>query len=110
MTLECGSLLPLCLKPACWRGREVCSLLWRPQPHTCWPGRFSHQTFGSVSSGRQQAAAVVEWNTQSGSKLPHSKTLVATACRLDHLHPSDLSYAAMANAINLKLFKNGEGH
>jgi lysophospholipase L1-like esterase len=28
----------------------------------------------------------------------------------DHLHPSDLGYAAMANAIDLKLFKNGEEH
>jgi lysophospholipase L1-like esterase len=27
----------------------------------------------------------------------------------DHLHPSDLGYAAMANSINLKLFKNGRG-
>jgi lysophospholipase L1-like esterase len=28
----------------------------------------------------------------------------------DHLHPNDLSYEAMGNAINLKLFKNGKGH
>jgi lysophospholipase L1-like esterase len=28
----------------------------------------------------------------------------------DHLHPHDLGYEAMANAIDLKLFKNGEGN
>ena len=28
----------------------------------------------------------------------------------DHLHPNDAGYQAMANAIDLKLFKNGEGH
>ena len=28
----------------------------------------------------------------------------------DHLHPNDLGYEAMANAIDLELFKNGEGH
>jgi lysophospholipase L1-like esterase len=28
----------------------------------------------------------------------------------DHLHPNDLGYEAMANEVDLKLFKNGEGH
>ncbi len=28
----------------------------------------------------------------------------------DHLHPNDTGYEAMGNAIDLKLFKNGEGH
>jgi lysophospholipase L1-like esterase len=28
----------------------------------------------------------------------------------DHLHPNDLGYEAMGNAIDLELFKNGEGH
>jgi len=28
----------------------------------------------------------------------------------DHLHPNDLGYEMMGNAIDLKLFKNGEGH
>ena len=28
----------------------------------------------------------------------------------DHLHPNDLGYEVMGNAINLKLFKNGKGH
>jgi lysophospholipase L1-like esterase len=28
----------------------------------------------------------------------------------DHLHPGNVGYEAMGNAIDLKLFKNGEGH
>jgi len=28
----------------------------------------------------------------------------------DHLHPNDVGYEAMGNAIDLTLFKNGEGH
>ena len=28
----------------------------------------------------------------------------------DHNHPNDWGYEAMANAIDLKLFKNGDGH
>ena len=28
----------------------------------------------------------------------------------DHLHPNNAGYEAMGNAIDLKLFKNGEGH
>ena len=28
----------------------------------------------------------------------------------DHLHPNDAGYEAMGNVINLKLFKNGQGH
>ena len=28
----------------------------------------------------------------------------------DHLHPNDLGYQVMGNAIDLRLFMNGEGH
>ncbi|MGZ9148249.1 MAG: SGNH/GDSL hydrolase family protein [Candidatus Deferrimicrobiaceae bacterium] len=28
----------------------------------------------------------------------------------DHLHPNDVGYQAMGNAIDLRLFRNGEGH
>jgi len=103
------------IEPAHARGLKIYGATLTPFAVTTIPGYYS-------VAGEAKRQAVNAWIRTSGAydavidfdavtRDPNNPlSLLPLYDSGDHLHPNDAGYQAMGNAIDLKLFKWGEGH